>query len=258
MTTSNFNDNYGGNLWCYLTGHETSFTIDSSNFTNSKLIINSTVPTITALLQSISKSTITFYKVHFSNNTKTVPEYDAIEDSTGVYIFTEIGDVNINMYMVNFTSNRYLGNHGNVLDIKLRGNSESNSNIVLRSCEFVSNMSLGDGAVLSISLIYFYDGYIQILENHFDQNIAGNSVVYITQIGCTQESSDMQVFVSASEFTNNVASSMYLSAFELELSGTVLFKNNTAKNGGAMYVTQGTIVTIVITQLFSSLVIQQH
>ena len=244
ILSSSFDDNYGGNLWCYLVGNEISFTIDSSNFTDSKPIIHSTVPTITASLLAINKSDITFYKVQFSNNTNTVPEYDVGDDSTGVSISTIGGDVIINMYMVNFTSNKYLGNYGNILHIKLRGNGNSNSNISLRHCEFISNVSPGDGAVLYISMIYFYDGYIQIVENHFDQNIAGNSVVYITQNGCTKEGNNMQVFVTASEFTNNVASSMYLSAFELELSGTVLFENNTAKNGGAMYVDQGTIVAI--------------
>ena len=241
---SNFSDNHGCSLWCYLTVNEISFTIDSANFTNSKPIdIHSTVPIIISDLHAITKSTITFYKVQFSNFT--VPEYDPADDSTGVAITTTGGDVNINMYMVNFTSNKYFGNHGNILHIELSGNDKSNSNISLRHCEFVSNVSPDDGAVLYIGMIHFHSSYVQIVENRFDQNIAGNGIVYITQNGCTQKGNViMQVFVTASEFTNNVASSMYLSACKLKLSGTVFFKNNTARNGGAMYVDQGTIITI--------------
>ena len=244
ILSSSFSDNYGGNLWCYPAGNEISFTISSSNFTNSKSIVHSTVPTIVTFFQAISQSKITLYKVLFSNNANTVPEYDVDNDSTGFSISTTGGDVNIDMYMVNFTSNKYLGNHGNILHITPRGNGQSNCNISLKQCVFVSNLSPVSGAVLYISMMFFDDGYVQIVKSNFDQNIAGNGVVYITQNGCTQESNDMEVFVSVSEFTNNVASSMYLSACQLGLSGIVLFKNNTAKNGGAMYVDQGTIVTI--------------
>ena len=50
--------------------------------------------------------------------------------------------------------------------------------------------------------------------------------------------------VSTSNFTNNIGSSMYLSACDMKLSGNVLFKNNTAENGGALYLNQETTVTI--------------
>ena len=44
--------------------------------------------------------------------------------------------------------------------------------------------------------------------------------------------------------TNNLASVMYLSACDVRLLRTVLFKNNTGENGGAIYLNQGTIVSI--------------
>ena len=82
------------------------------------------------------------------------------------------------------------------------------------------------------------------MNTHFDHNIAGSSVVYITHNGFTQGIHDLKLQVNTSMFTNNVASSMYLSACEVQFSGVLLFKNNIAEKGGAMYLDQGTTVTI--------------
>ena len=56
----------------------------------------------------------------------------------------------------------------------------------------------------------------------------------------------MQVYllVNSTIFANNVANAMYLSSCNVKLSGVILFENNTAENGGAMYLNQGTSVAI--------------
>lgn len=85
--------------------------------------------------------------------------------------------------------------------------------------------------------------YLQIADTLFDQNKAGSSVVYVAQDGFSQ-GNNIQVQLSTSTFTNNIASSLYLLACDITLSGDVLFKDNTAENGAAMYLDQGTTVAI--------------
>ena len=50
------------------------------------------------------------------------------------------------------------------------------------------------------------------------------------------------VIVHNSNFTNNYGGAIYL-AYDMKLSGIVLFTNNTAVYGGAMYISQKTTVT---------------
>ena len=52
------------------------------------------------------------------------------------------------------------------------------------------------------------------------------------------------VIINSSDFISNIGSSIYLSSCDLKLLGNVLFQNNTAENGGAMYLDQGTTVAI--------------
>ena len=95
---------------------------------------------------------------------------------------------------------------------------------------------LSNGIVLHIYTLFF-DGIEVLIERScFDQNMAGNSVVYITQEGYITQDDNIGINLNSSPFTNNVASSMYLSACDLHLYGVLLFENNTAENGGVMYV----------------------
>ena len=100
------------------------------------------------------------------------------------------------------------------------------------------------------SVIYILFGeafkcaYIKMQYTNFDQNKRDNSVVHIAtkQIGSTRNR--IKLLVNTSTFTNNIGSPMYLSTCDVKLSGNLLFKNNTAENGGALYLNQGTTVTI--------------
>ena len=91
----------------------------------------------------------------------------------------------------------------------------------------------------------YIDANVQTQDTNFNQNI-GDNIVYIakTQSDFIHNSFKTKLMVNTSTFTNNIGSSMYLSACDMKLSGNVLFKNNTAKNGGAMYLNQITTVTI--------------
>ena len=239
ILSSNFNGNNGGDLYYSASANKISITINDLNFTDSPEV-HSAIMTIVCDAETITE--IKFYKVQFDNNIIRVPDIinGIIDDLFGAAtIFIEAGDVEINMHMVKFTSNKYLTY--SALSI-LPTDNNSNCNISLKECEFVSNISPGNGAVLSIYPFSVKDVYVQIEDTSFDQNIAGSSVVYITQ-GEYLVQENIQMHLHNSAFTNNIASSIYLSECDLILSGTILFKNNTAENGGAMYLDQGTGVT---------------
>ena len=84
------------------------------------------------------------------------------------------------------------------------------------------------------------------------KNQGGSSVVYLEgflhYISQQQSlpNSAQPVTINSSLFTNNVATAMYLSGCDVKFSGSVLFKNNTAENGGAIYASQETRMNIEV------------
>ena len=233
ITSSNFVGNYGDNVLCFIEGkYKASVEIYNSNFTANNLTSNSGL--FAVKIKSWVKSEITLYMVQFNNNLGRMTDTDVVS------IVASIGDVNINMYMVSFTYNRRLGYDVSALYVLLADNNDSE--IFLNSCKFVGNQSPGHGAALYFDGENINDAHIQIEDTEFTQNRAGSSVVYITQGGLTNN--NVKVTINASTFANNVGSSMYLSACDLKMSGVVVFKNNRAENGGAMYLNYGTTVAI--------------
>ena len=251
IMSSNFSSNEGSSVWCFSTGNNILISINNSNFSDTRPEVNSYtvgMSTIGIFPQAVNISEITFYGVQFNNNLIGVPRFSYLDGTAGaISIVTLAGDVEIHMYMVNFTSNRYTGYDGGALYILLMGNRTSYTSfydILVEKCEFVNNKSPGHGAALYIYTVDFSSSNIEIIDTGFDQNIAGSSVVYIKQEGHSTQDDNILVHLSNSTFTNNVASSMYLSACDVEMSGVSLFKNNTSENGGAMYLNQGSTVTI--------------
>ena len=228
-TSSKFNGNYSDNVWHSIMQYQISVTINNSNFTDNQ---NSNTDLLVFLISSFVPSKVTCYSVQFNNN---------LGGIVIAHILSSFkGDVEINMYMVNFTHNQYLGS---ALLISLT--KCNNSAILQKNCEFANNQSPDQGAVLYILTKNFADTHVQIQDTNFNQNIGGN-VIYIpmTQSSFTLNVIKIKLIVNNLTFTNNVGSSMYLSACDMKLSGNVLFKNNTAENGGAMYLDQRTTVTI--------------
>ena len=244
VESSNFDSNEGSDMSFTMMGNNMSVTVNNSNFTESKLTANSTIATVAIHAQVSDISEISFYRVQFKNNVIGYPKSSKIDDARGIVSVITTGKViEINMHMVNFTSNHYLGGDGGALYVILKGDNSHSFNVYIEECQFVGNKSPGHGAAL-----YIYtdinDGYIQINNTSFDQNVGASSIVYITQDGFTQDNNKIQLLVNTSSFTNNIASTMYLSTCEVTLSGVLLFMTNTAENGGAIYLNQGTTVTI--------------
>ena len=250
VVSSNFSNNEGSSLLCYaLSGNRVLATINDSTFSDTTpsnyAYLGMSAVAIFPHADDISE--IMFNRVQFNNNLIGVPAYTYLKGTTGAAAIIALrGKVKITLSMVNFTSNQYTGYDGGALFIFLRDekNFSVSYDIRLEKCKFVSNVSPGHGAALYIYSEDFRTSSIDIIDTRFDQNIASSSIVYIEQLVRNSEEDRIQVQLNSSTFTNNIASSMYLSSCDVTLSGVILFKNNTAENGGAMYINQGTRVAI--------------
>ena len=103
----------------------------------------------------------------------------------------------------------------------------------------------GDGTNIGKHLHVVNFGFTIIDEGDLAYSAAGNHCIAIFMQ--TEDYASLKAAlrdVNTSTFTNNVGSLMHLSACDMKLSGNVLFKNNTAENGGVMYLKQGTTITI--------------
>ena len=228
---NNFFRHYGVSVYASsVMGYETSVAINNSNFTNNQ---NANSALLAFVIISYMPSKVTYYRVQFSNN------------QGGIFVVLILGfkrHIEINMHMVNFTHNQYLG--GALYISPMDG---SNSTIFLKKCEFVNNKIPGrQGAVLYFLADNFIDAHVKIQDTNFNQNIGGRSVIYTatTQSDFTHNNIKIKLIINTSTFINNIGSSIYLSACNMEMSGILLFKNNTAENGGALYLKRGATVTI--------------
>ena len=252
VVSSKFSHNEGSSLWCWAVGgNRILATINNSNFSDTRppfyAYLGMSAIEIFPHAKNISE--IMFYRVQFNDNLIGVPKFTYLKDTAAaVNIITLRGKVKINLTMVNFTSNQYTGYDGGALFIYLSYRDENTVSgfydIHLENCKFLSNVSPGHGAALYIYSEDFGTSSVDIIDTRFDQNIASSSIVYIEQLGRDSEVNYIQVQLNSSTFTNNVANSVYLSSCDVTLSGVILFKNNTAENGGAMYINQGTRVKI--------------
>ena len=250
INSSNFNGNNGSNMWCDISGNTVTVWINNSKFTNSKPGgIDIKVPILYISTTANSTSDFIFEKVQFKNNVIAILPAEAKVDVTGsVSIVASKGNLNIKMLMVDFISNHYLGLDGGAFAVLLPYKNCEVHSIIITDCKFINNKSPGHGAALYIDTRNDNDN-IQIENTIFDHNVGGNSVVYLQGflhllLRSNPINYNQPVIINNSNFTNNVGSSIYLSSCDVKLSGNSLFKNNTAENGGAMYVDQETPVTI--------------
>ena len=145
IMSSNFTANEGGNVACNMAGNKISVVINESSFTDRKLNANSSVATVSVSILNAPHDTseITFYRVQIYNNTMGIP-YASVHvlnriAAGAVSIVSYSGDLKINMYMVNFTSNKYLGNPGGALYIFI--DDYRIIDIIVQECQFISNKS---------------------------------------------------------------------------------------------------------------------
>ena len=143
-------------------------------------------------------------------------------------------------YSVTFSSNVYSGITGGALFLK-PANSEND--VFMIDCLFHNNSGYGEGAAF-----YYADGVtsnsglyqtiIQLTGVDFIANKAGNSVVYIA--GNSINYTQIKVRDANIHFINNMGTALHISMCMVEFHFYVLFENNTANTGGALYLEQGT------------------
>ena len=253
IISSNFHRNNGTNVYCEISGNIVTVMINNSNFTNSRPAgFSQRVSTLYVYAAANNISEILFYMVQFNNNALTFPNVVTNDNAIGTVSIVAIsGNVKLNMFMVNFISNKYIATKGGALSVTLPYENATIHSILITRCKFIGNKAPGHGAALYIDTKNDNDD-IQIANTIFDKNQGGSSVVYLE--GFLHYISQQQflpnyaqpVTINSSLFTNNVATAMYLSGCDVKFSGSVLFKNNTAENGGAIYASQETRMNIEV------------
>lgn len=253
IISSNFHRNNGTNVYCEISGNIVTVMINNSNFTNSRPAgFSQRVSTLYVHAAANNISEILFYMVQFNNNVLTFPNVVTNDNAIGTVSIVAIsGNVKLNMFMANFISNKYIATKGGALSVTLPYEYATIHNILITGCKFIGNKAPGHGAALYINTKNDNDD-IQIANTIFDKNQGGSSVVYLEgflhYISQQQSlpNSAQPVTINSSLFTNNVATAMYLSGCDVKFSGSVLFKNNTAENGGAIYASQETRMNIEV------------
>ena len=248
IISSNFSGNNGSNLWCSIRGNTITAMINSSNFTDSKdpgLHLANKVSTVYISVAANNTSEVILYRLRLHNNLIAILPAISNDDASGtISIIAISGNFILKVLMVNFISNYNMGPAGGALTVLLPYDSGSIHSIYVAGCNFEGNKSPGNGAALYIDTKNKNDN-LEIANTIFDKNNAGYSVVYLQGFLCSCKLYPCPVvMIKTTNFTNNVGSSLYLSSCFVKLSGNLLFENNTAENGAAMYVEQETTVTI--------------
>ena len=209
VRSSVFSRNSGSSIWCYVSG----------------------------------SSSISLINVNITDNTVAATEM-LDGNAAAVFIYMYDGSsLEVDMFQVHFVSNQYLGHSGGALYVGSNNIHETFS-VCISDCTFTDNKSPGHGAAL---YVYSWLGdqmgsvhRVYIINTIFDKNIAGYSVAYISQVS----SSMIEVQVSNSTFRNSVGSATYLSMSKLLLMDNVVFENNTADYGAAVYLDQSAYIRI--------------
>ena len=148
----------------------------------------------------------------------------------------------VNLTRVNVMSNKHLANYGRkegIVNIQFSLSNQHNS-VIFEECEFFNNTSVSNYGIFSIGNNDDTIAHttITILNSKIHHNHGDGNIISL---------SNMQVAIESSNFTDNVASTIYLVNSKLEFAGTVVFANNTADNGGALYIEQGSHISFYTT-----------
>ena len=100
----------------------------------------------------------------------------------------------------------------------------------------IDDQGVGILAVINGRVSIIRISYCYIYENTGSKK---GSVVYISSDGIAKKAS-----ITSSNFINNVGSALYLLGFATEFTGHMLFVNNSAGRGGAIYLDQGSQIAI--------------
>ena len=138
-----------------------------------------------------------------------------------------------------FISNNYTGIAGGALYV---ATANTENDVYLTNCLFQENVATGEGAAFYLldantgSSGTLYETRITIYGgSNFINNTGGNSIVYISA-----GSIFTTLFISATNFVSNTGTTLHLISSNVTINSDVRFNRNSANNGGAMYLEQGT------------------
>ena len=242
MHSSTFSGNTGRllNLQCTSENNAT-IVFTNSNFTNNKNNFGDSIVSINALAPS--KPDVCFYafrKVVFANNTVSRNkrmDYEESREVSGILSFhSKCFSSKLNMTQVHFISNRNSIARGGAMYLQY-----STGDIAINECIFTNNTSVRGAAIYvdsySIESDPFapYNNEFYIQSSNFQSNVAEDSIIY------TDQSSPLLGFIYLN-FTNNIGTCIFLSQSQAFLTGSMLFINNTAENGAALYLDHGSSI----------------
>ena len=144
-----------------------------SNYTSLNMIDDTLLVDISKFI-SITLIALTA-NLLLKNNLTAVLQHDVTFGAVSIFA-NGGGHFDIHMYMVKFSFYQCLGPLGGALYIFTEDRS---SNIVVKECMFINNKSPGHGTILRVDVSYHTD--VQIVSTTFDQNVAGESIIYVSQ-----------------------------------------------------------------------------
>ena len=193
---------------------KTEILITSSSFTNNSGGVN-LFPTTSMIV------IITLVDVEISHN---IAYSSLLEISMNSDNYSRMATLNFTR--VNVMSNEHLGDNGGTVNIQ--SSLLSYLLVIFEECQFFNNTSKHHGAALYIN--YNSNDFVNYslnIQNSKIHHNHGDTVIY---------SNGMDIDIHSSNFTDNVGSSIYLVNSVLKFTGVVIFANNTADNGGALYI----------------------
>ena len=110
--------------------------------------------------------------------------------------------------------------------------------VTINDCQFYNNKYLGNagGAVIDIAKQGNYQMDVTVRNCNFTDNEGTSSIISIDQ------STDGDISFHDFTFSNNIGTAIYLNHQNLHLYGKAYFRNNMARNGGGMFVTNNSNV----------------
>ena len=188
------------------------------------------------IFSNISKVTIHFTNMTYYNNSK------------GGSAVSITGNSSESFFLADSCS--YAHNINGSLKLSLR---VYNSHITLYELRFVGNIgtfmdndplassnSIGQGSGILILSFCLNSSIIKISLCNVKDNIGSKSIVYVENKPLITQMTS----IASSHFSSNIGSALHISGSTVQFNGHVLFMNNSAERGAAIYLDQGSQIVI--------------
>ena len=264
--SNNSNGGLNGYIFAFTTNSKINVIIENTNFTDNKAV-NLSNRALSIAITSSDTIPLSVYVQHsnFINN-KNGTIYISTSQGKVLHLvyFRDVvikecvatggssgsGSVSISLHSslnntyyfqsVFFIANKYLGVAGGALFMKT---ANAENDIFINDCVFQDNIGMGEGAAIYVAdgvvgSAIVYKTIMKIAGVNFTSNSAGYSIVYIEGDSINYSRIDSY----DTHFISNNGTALHLFMSQLILHGYMLFENNTANSGAALYLEQGSQV----------------